>query len=47
MEIEGDPAAAQRWTLQAIDVRSGYEAAVAVDGPATVTLRGDWQEPTS
>ena len=47
VEIEGDPAAAQRWTLQAIDVRSGYEAAVAVDGPATVTLRGDWQEPTS
>jgi hypothetical protein len=47
VEIERDPAAAQRWTLQAVDMRSGYGAGVAVDGPATVTMRGDWQEPTS
>jgi 4'-phosphopantetheinyl transferase len=44
-EIGGDAAAAQRWTLAALDVAPGYEAAVAVDGPATVAMRGFWNQP--
>jgi 4'-phosphopantetheinyl transferase len=43
VEIDGDIAAARRWTLAAIDVAAGYAAAVAVDGPVTVTMRGFWE----
>ena len=44
VEIRDEPAAAERWTLAAIGVGPGYEAAVAVDGPATVTMRGYWEQ---
>jgi 4'-phosphopantetheinyl transferase len=47
LEIGGEPAAAARWTLAALDVGAGYEAAVAVDGPATVRLRGYWEQSSS
>lgn len=46
VEIEGDAVAAARWTLGAIGVGPGYEAAVAVDGPVTIAMRGFW-EPAS
>jgi 4'-phosphopantetheinyl transferase len=46
VEIVGDAAAAARWTLAAIDVGAGYEAAVAVDGPVTVAMRGFWEQPS-
>jgi 4'-phosphopantetheinyl transferase len=46
VEIAGDAAAAARWTLAAIDVGVGYAAAVAVDGPATVAMRGFWEQPS-
>ena len=44
LEIRGEPAAAARWTLAALDVGAGYAAAVAVDGPVTVTWRGAWEQ---
>jgi 4'-phosphopantetheinyl transferase len=44
VEIRGDPTTAARWTLTALDVAPGYTAAVAVDGPVTVTWRGVWEQ---
>jgi 4'-phosphopantetheinyl transferase len=44
LEVRGEPAAAARWTLVALDIGVGYAAAVAVDGPATVTVRGSWEQ---
>jgi 4'-phosphopantetheinyl transferase len=44
VEIRGEVAAAARWTLAAVDVGAGYAAAVAVEGPATVTMRGYWEQ---
>jgi 4'-phosphopantetheinyl transferase len=44
VEIRGEPATAARWTLAALDVGAGYAAAVAVDGPVTVTWRGPWEQ---
>jgi 4'-phosphopantetheinyl transferase len=44
LEVGGAPAAAARWTLVALDVGVGYAAAVAVDRPATVTVRGSWEQ---
>jgi hypothetical protein len=46
VEIAGDAAGAARWTLAAIDVGAGYEAAVAVDDPVTVAMRGFWEQPS-
>jgi 4'-phosphopantetheinyl transferase len=44
VQIRDEPATAARWTLVAIEVDVGYAAAVAVDGPATVTVRGSWEQ---
>jgi 4'-phosphopantetheinyl transferase len=44
VEIRGEPATAARWTLAALDAGPGYAAAVAVDGPVTVTWRGPWEQ---
>jgi phosphopantetheinyl transferase len=44
LEVRGEPAAAARWTLVALDIGVGYAAAVAVDRPATVTVRGSWEQ---
>jgi 4'-phosphopantetheinyl transferase len=44
VEIRGEPATAAQWTLAALDVGAGYAAAVAVDGPVTVTWRGPWEQ---
>jgi 4'-phosphopantetheinyl transferase len=44
LDVGGDAASAERWTLAAIDVGEGYHAAVAVEGPATVTMRGYWEQ---
>lgn len=45
LDIAGDAVAAGRWTLAAVDVGAGYQAAVAVDGPVTVAMRGFWEQP--
>jgi 4'-phosphopantetheinyl transferase len=47
VEIAGDPAAAAQWTLAAIDVPPRYAAAVAIDAPATITMRGFWEQLSS
>jgi 4'-phosphopantetheinyl transferase len=44
VEVRGDPTTATQWTLATLDVRPGYAAAVAVDGPVTVTWRGFWEQ---
>jgi 4'-phosphopantetheinyl transferase len=44
VEIRDEPGSAERWTLVPITVGAGYDAAVAVDGPATVTMRGYWEQ---
>jgi 4'-phosphopantetheinyl transferase len=44
VDIRGEPATAARWTLAALDVAPNYTAAVAVDGPVTVTWRGFWEQ---
>jgi 4'-phosphopantetheinyl transferase len=44
VEIGGEAGAAERWTLAALDVPAGYHAALAAEGPATVTMRGFWEQ---
>lgn len=43
VDIAGDADAAARWTLAAVDVGTGYAAAVAVEGPVTIDFRGFWE----
>jgi 4'-phosphopantetheinyl transferase len=44
VDIAGDTRAASQWTLAALDVAPGHEAAVAIDAPVTVTMRGFWEQ---
>lgn len=47
VEIGGEAGDAERWTLAAVEVGADYHAAVAVDGPATVAMRGYWEQASS